>query len=305
MSQNKRQLRIVPRSAAGKAGGQAVSAHPETFPNVPARWLLSALGLMVLAAAGFVWITLCLLFWQGSWQLLYHPNSKVARTPASVGLAYDPIGFAATDTGKQRLRGWWIAAAPAVPGAPGLPGSTGSSGPTSAPLGPYTVLYLHGQSGNLGDSVNTLVRLHALGVNVFAFDYRGYGQSQFARPSERRWRQDANWALDYLIATRHVDPRTIVLEGDQLGANLALEIAATRPGLAGVVLESPVPNPMAAIFADPRARLVPARLLVQDRYNLKAAAASLHIPSLWFLPAQSSAQPPDAYRIAPSPKTLV
>ena len=165
-----------------------------------------------------------------------------------------------------RLTGWWIPAAP------------------DARESRYTFLYLHSQDGDLGDAVDHLAELHAAGVNVFAFDYRGYGQSEFGHPSEARWREDAGSALQYLTATRHIDPGTIVLDGSNLGADLALEVAAAHSELAGVVLESPIEDPMSAIFNDARATLVPAHLLVGDRYDLNAPAAALRIPSLWFLP---------------------
>lgn len=266
MPNKKPQLRVV----AGSQRARSSPAQPAQPPTVSPRWLLGAIALTLLAAIVCAWASLCLLFWQGSWQLLYHPSSKISITPASAGLPYSPVGFAATDTGQLRLQGWWIPAAP------------------DAPFRGYTILFLHGQNGNLGDSVDALARLHAAGANVFAFDYRGYGQSQFAHPSEARWRQDANWALAYLTGTRGIDPHTIVLAGDRLGANLALEVAAAHPHLAGVVLESPLLDPLSAVFDDPRAHLVPARLLVRDRYDLSAAAAELRIPSLWFLPANDS-----------------
>jgi pimeloyl-ACP methyl ester carboxylesterase len=237
-------------------------------PTVSGRWLLSAAGMALLAAAACAWITLCLLFWQGSWQLLYHPAPAVSRTPASVGLAFDPVAFATTEAGVPRLKGWWI---PAAPGARSR----------------YTVLYLHGQDGNLSNAVDDLAGLHALGVNVLAFDYRGYGQSQFAHPSEARWREDAEWALNYLSATRHVDAGTIILDGRDLGANLALEVAAEHPELAGVVLESPLDSPVEAIFSDPRAHLVPAHLLVRDRFDATLSATDLRIPSLWLVPGRA------------------
>ena len=90
-----------PESATKIAGGGghtvSRSAGMTTPPIVSGRWLLGAVALMVAAAALCGWCALCLLFWQGSWQLLYHPASAVARTPASAGLAFDSVGFAATD----------------------------------------------------------------------------------------------------------------------------------------------------------------------------------------------------------------
>lgn len=244
--------------------GNPVSSKPAP-PNVSARWLLAAAALMLAAAAACGWGAFCYVFWQGGWQLLYHPAGSVTRTPAGAGLAFDPVGFASTEAGEPRLRGWWIPAAP------------------DGRFRRYTVLCLHGQDGNLGDTVDALASLHSLGVNLLAFDYRGYGQSQFARPSEADWRQDAAWALGYLTGTRRIEPGTIILDGSGLGANLALEIAAEHPELAGVILRDPLARPVDAIFLDPRARLVPARLLVRDRFDSDEPASALRIPSLWLL----------------------
>jgi pimeloyl-ACP methyl ester carboxylesterase len=240
-------------------------------PTVSAKWLLGAVAITIPAAALCGWAVLCLLFWQGSWQLMYHPTAMVARTPASIGLAFNPVSFAVADTGEPQLQGWWIAAKPGE--------------------GRYTVLYLHSQNGNLGDTLDDLVNLHNAGTNVMAFDYRGFGQSLFAHPSESRGRQDAEWALSYLTSTRHIGPREIILAGNGLGANLALEIAAAHQDLAGVILESPLDSPESAIFDDPRAHLVPAHLLVSDRFALNPAAAALHIPSLWLLPNPPTGHP--------------
>jgi len=240
----------------------AVNAGSQPAPaTVSARWLLMALTLTVPAAVLFTWIVFCLLFWQGSWQLLYHPTSTVGRTPSNIGLAYDSISFAATDTGVAQLQGWWI--------------------PASAAR--YTALYLHDRTGNLGDTLNSLSDLHAAQLNVFSFDYRGYGQSQFEHPSEIRWREDATRALNYLTGTRHIDPHSIVIVGSGLGANLALEIAAEHPRLAAAVLESPLDSPVDIIFNDARAKLVPAKLMVRDRYDLIAPASALRVPSLWLM----------------------
>jgi pimeloyl-ACP methyl ester carboxylesterase len=271
MTGKKKGLEIVARGP-GQGGyktgaGKRAPAGPSEGsgpPQVPGRWLLGAVALAIGAAVLCAWCALCLLFWQGSWQLLYHPASVVMRTPSTAGLAFDAVGFASTDAGTPRLAGWWIAAAP------------------DAKFAGLTVLYLHGQDGNLGDSVDALARLHAAGVNVLALDYRGYGQSQFVRPSEAHWRQDAEWAMQYLTGTRHVAPGAIVLDGTALGANLALEEAAAHPELAGVIVESPLADPAHAIFSDARARMVPAHLLVRDCYDLNAAAANVRVPVLWF-----------------------
>jgi pimeloyl-ACP methyl ester carboxylesterase len=254
---------------------------------VSARWLLSGVAIAIAAALVFAWAALCILFWQGGWQLLYYPTSVVTRTPASVNLQFDSIGFATTASGEPRLRGWWI------------PASSQAR---------FTAIYLHGASGNLGDAVDTLAQIHTAGLNVFAFDYRGYGQSLFVHPSEASLREDADAAINYLTDTRHIPPSSIILFGSGLGANLALEAASAHPNLAGVVLEQPLESPSDAIFNDARSRLVPAHLLVRDRWDSNAAASNLLIPSLWLYRAPSrtsNAGVRQMYQKVPARKTLV
>lgn len=293
MPRKKTKLQIVPRKPPSTSKAEARDERSrEKAPLVSGRWLLFALCATLAAACFCGWVGLCLLFWQGSWQLLYHPAAVVTRTPASAGMAFDPVAFAVTDTGVPRLRGWWIPA------------------PQQSSLARFTVIYLHGQDGNLSDSVDALVRLHGVGVNVLAFDYRGYGSSQFARPSEAHLRQDANWAVEYLTGTRQIDAGSIVLNGTGLGANLALEVAAEHSELAGVVVDSPLDNPANAIFGDSRARLVPARLLVRDRYDIDAAAGALRAPLLWLDRADAAnrsgtTQVPETYKRVAAKKMLV
>lgn len=285
MARKKVQLEIVSRH------GRPAQRSGSVPPTVSGRWIMTALGVVLAIALVCVWGSFCLLFWQGAWQLLYHPTSRVTHTPATVGLGFEPVGFATTETGAPRLRGWWIPAA--------NPGGAR-----------YTVLYLHDRVGNLGDCVDKLVAIHAAGVNILAFDYRGYGQSEFVHPSEKHWREDAESALDYMTGTRRIAAKQIMVAGSGLGANLALEVAAAHAELGGVVLDEPLHAPADLVFSDARAKLVPARLLFRDRYALRPPAASLRVPSLWIVEArpQSTASGKGikaAYDAAFAPKTLV
>ena len=321
MSRKKAKLQVVagkraapPAAAPGKkpaparagrentARGNSAAAVPSQVPHqVSGRWLLKAVAGALLAACLCTWGALCLLFGQGYWQLLYHPSAAITRTPASVGLSFDSVGFATNSSGVTSLNGWWIAAPP----------NTATNASPNSTDGRYTVLFLHGADGNLSACVDHLAQFHAARVNVFAFDYRGYGQSQFAHPSETHWLDDANAALRYLIATRHIDPHNLVIDGSALGANLALELAAAHPDLAGVVAESPLENATSIIFSDARAQLVPAHWLAHDRWDLAASAAALRVPSLWFLPFPSQTQPgelprnPSFFEKVPAAKMFV
>jgi uncharacterized protein len=266
---------------AGKSHG-----GPQT---VSARWIGLAFGSVVAVAVLCVWGALCYAFWQGSWQLLYHPAAAVTHTPAEAEIAFSNISFDAIDAGVPQLQGWWI------------PAATGTGS---------TVLYFHGATGNLGDTVTGLARLHRAGLAVFTLDYRGYGQSQFAHPNETQWREDAESALHYLTDTRHVAAGTIIVAGQGLGADLALEVAAAHPELAGLIVEDPLLDPMSMLFQDPRARLVPAHWLVKDRWDLKAAAATLSVPSLWFCSSPvcgstKTGEEPAPFKAVQASKTIV
>ena len=273
-------------SAFEKAFQEMRHQPPGAYPDVPLKWLLKAAAGTLAAIAVLAWLAYCWIFWQGSWQLLYHPAEAVRRTPASVGLAYEPVRFGPDATGTALRTGWWVPAESAR----------------------WIVLYLHGADGNLGDTVDAVGALHRAGVAVFAIDYRGYGQSAKARPTEAGWLEDAGAAVDYLIGTRHLSPGGIVIYGQGLGADLAADLVAKHASLAGVVLERPSTEGAEAIFADARSRVVPARWLVQDRWDLTAAASSLRQPSLWLLEEPKpgvSATPPGAYSSVEVRKSLV
>jgi pimeloyl-ACP methyl ester carboxylesterase len=244
---------------------QRESGTRPVFQPVSAKWLLGALAAVLVGAAVCGWLVLCLLFWQGHWQLLYHPKAAITRTPASVGLAFEPVKFAATETGVTQLTGWWVPIENAR----------------------FTVLYLHGADGNLSDSVDMLAALHRNGLAVFAVDYRGYGLSTgkdaLPRPSEKQFRQDAEWSLSWLTQMRHLPADRILIAGSGLGANLAAEVAADHSELAGVILDEPLSDAMAPVYGDSRSRLVPVSWMVKDRWDLATAAGAVRVPSLWLL----------------------
>ncbi|MGA8042913.1 MAG: alpha/beta fold hydrolase [Terracidiphilus sp.] len=276
------------KSRATPSTPRAASAHADQPSLISGRWLAVAVGATVAAAAICAWAALCLLFWQGSWQLLFHPSAAITRTPASIGLAFEPVSFSPDSAGQPQLQGWWIPHSPAARD---------------------TVLYLHGADGNLSNTVDALQPFAAAGLNIFVFDYRGYGQSARAHPSEARWRQDAEAALTYLTATRHIPASALILAGSGLGANLALQLAAAHPELAGVLLDQPLADPMRPVFGDPRAKLVPSHALVSDRFDLNAPAAALRVPLLWFhridLDHARHIDSPTAYQYVTARKSIV
>jgi hypothetical protein len=85
----------------------------EPPPQISGKWLLRALVISLVTAAACAYLTLCLLFYQGQWQIVFHPSRTITSTPGTVGLRFDEVRFDATESGELQLEGWWIPAEPA------------------------------------------------------------------------------------------------------------------------------------------------------------------------------------------------
>lgn len=252
-------------------------------PLVSTRWLLTAIGIMVGVAALCAYGTLCLLFYQGQWQMLFHPSRSVQKTPAAAGLRFDDIHFNYTETGQAQLTGWWI------------PADSGSR------YSADTVLYLHDGKGSLSDTIPQLAALHALGIGVFAIDYRGFGKSSGTHPTERMANDDANAAWIYLTSTRHLPMQSIVLYGSGTGATFAAELAARYA--APVILEDPNP-PASAIFkTDARTHILPMFLLQNETLDPTSTLAHLATPKLFLDRSPAHDRTAKLFKAAADPKT--
>ena len=63
-----------------------------------------------------------------------------------------------------------------------------------------TILYLHGNAGNIGHRLLNAQGLYSsIGCNVALLEYRGYGRSE-GSPSEEGICLDAQAALDFLLS---------------------------------------------------------------------------------------------------------
>lgn len=272
--------KLPPKNAAKRRAKHPTPTAPIT---VSARWLGGAVAAVVALAAVCAYAALCLLFYQGQWQLVQHPSKTITATPASQGIHYDEIRFDYTETGMARLDGWWIPAA------------------AGARWSQSTLLYLHDGRGSLSNYVEDLATLHSLGINIFAFDYRGFGRSAGARPLERRMTEDADAAWSYLTDTRHAAPKTIVVCGAGIGASLAAELAARRMP-AGMILDGPNEPAREIIGRDARAKILPLGLLLTERFDPAEALKSSPVPKLFLDRNGRSARTDQLYRLAAFPK---
>jgi pimeloyl-ACP methyl ester carboxylesterase len=273
-------VKQTPKEALAAAWKETV--RPQQQPLISGKWLLSALGVVIAAAAFCAYATFCLLFYQGSWQLIFHPSRTVTNTPS---VPYQEIQFDYTETGKPQLTGWWIPCE------------------SNARYASNTILFLHDGRGSLSDTVSQLQTLHDLGINVFAFDYRGFGKSADLHPSEASMNQDADAARAYVSETRHLPAHSIILYGNGLGASIAATTAIRHPEILAVILEDISPSAAMLFAADARTKFLPVRLLTSDRFTPDETLRTLQTPK-FFLDRNHSPQTQYAFQIAGTPKKL-
>lgn len=183
---------------------------------------------------------------------LYHPDKEIPQTPTNLGLAYEDINFK-TDDGNL-LHSWFVP-------------SKGAKA---------TVLYCHGNAGNIYHRLYKTKFFHEMGVNFFIFDYRGYGKST-GKPSEKGLYKDAQAAYDYLASRDDVDKNKIVVYGKSLGGPVAADLCNNRKACA-LILEGSFAS--VALRAQQLYPFLPMKFLITQKYDTMAKVKNLYIPKL-------------------------
>ncbi|MFH1768224.1 MAG: alpha/beta hydrolase [Candidatus Omnitrophota bacterium] len=142
---------------------------------------------------------------------IFFPSQEIENTPSIFGLKYEDIFIPAPDGIK--LNAWFIP-------------SEGSK---------YTLLFFHGNAGNISTRLDKIQILNSINTNVFIVDYRGYGLSE-GKSNEKNAYTDAEIAYDYLINERKLQPSNIIVYGESLGGAMAVDLAAKKK-IKGIILE--------------------------------------------------------------------
>lgn len=145
-------------------------------------------------------------------KMIFFPGKRIVDTPGSIGLHYEDVYLVTED--DVRIHGWYV---PRVDEK-------------------ATVLFFHGNAGNISHRLDSISIFHDLGLSVFIIDYRGYGRSE-GRPSEKGTYRDAMAAWNYLVDERRLRPDEIIVFGRSLGGGVAAGLAA-RVTPAAIILES-------------------------------------------------------------------
>jgi len=134
---------------------------------------------------------------------VFHPSKELRYTPDYFNIEYKNV-FVDVG-GNVALNGWFL----------------------MNPKASSTLLFFHGNAGNIADRLTKLDYFYQLGLNVFIIDYRGFGQSQ-GFSTVTNMKKDAVKIYDYLRARKDVDASKIIVYGESLGGVPAVEVASQR-----------------------------------------------------------------------------
>lgn len=208
------------------------------------------LWILLVIAAGYILLLLTMYLFQNN--LIYYPDKEVSYTPSSVGLDYEEVWLTTND--GVRIHGWYV--------------------PTDQARG--TILFSHGNAGNISGRMETLRIFHQLNMNVLMYDYRGYGKSE-GKTNEQGTYSDALAVWEYLINEQQKSPDTIVIMGRSLGGGVSAWLA-TQTNPAALILESTFTS--ATDLAQELYPFVPARWLMEIEYPTRQYIKNLGVPKL-------------------------
>jgi len=207
-------------------------------------WIVIIIAGVYVAFAGYLFI------FQSNY--VYYPERTLITDPGNIGLSFENVSFETTD--GLKLSGWFIP----CEGARGV------------------ILFCHGNAGNISHRLDSIQIFHRLGLAVFIFDYRGYGQSE-GKPSESGTYRDVEAAWHYLVEERQVSPGKIVVFGRSLGGAVAAWQARSHtPG--ALILESvftSMPDIAAKLYP-----YLPVKLLSRFKYDTEEYLKGINCPVL-------------------------
>ncbi|MGD1951682.1 MAG: alpha/beta hydrolase [Leptolyngbyaceae cyanobacterium] len=249
--------------------------------------------LLTLAGSGAgLYAALCVGLYFYQTRLIFKPTPLITQTPDDYQIAYEEVWI--SQAGKaspgEGLHAWWL---------PSLPGALSEYG--------LTLLYLHGNSQNIGANLGLAHRYQQMGFNVLLVDYRGYGLSPGPFPNEERVYEDAIAAYRYLTETRQIAADRLWLFGHSLGGAIAIELSAQRPA-AGLIAQSTFSSMLQAVQFSSQYDWVPVDWILTQRFDSLAKVPQLDLPVLFIHGVEddttASVMSEQLYALSPLPKQL-
>jgi fermentation-respiration switch protein FrsA (DUF1100 family) len=235
---------------------------------------------IIIIVAGICAVSIALVYIFQS-RFVYFPIRTLSTDPSSIGLRFEDVYFETED--GVTLHGWFIP----HDGARGV------------------ILFCHGNAGNISHRLDSIRVFHRLGLDVFIFDYRGYGQSE-GKPTERGTYEDAEAAWRYLIEEHQVIPSEVVVFGRSIGGAVGAWLAQNhKPRL--LILESTFTS-----LRDVAATLYPffpVKRLLRFEYNTAEYLGGVNCPVLIIHSRNDEIMPfsqgQQLFEVAREPKTFL
>jgi len=211
-----------------------------------------------MTAAG-LYLALLVLLWFAESHLIFFPGNQRTLVPPAARLGLQPERVAFTTDDGVQIVGWIMPAAQSTNG--------------------FWLLICHGNAGNLSEFERPAhyAALRDVGLNLLAFDYRGYGESG-GTASEQGLYRDADAAYRYLTEERGVPASRIILFGHSLGSAVAIHLASRSPA-AGLIVEGALTSTVNR--GQELYPFVPVRLLARSRFSSIDKVAGIRIPKLF------------------------
>ncbi|MDG5767676.1 alpha/beta hydrolase [Balneolales bacterium ANBcel1] len=233
--------------------------------------------IIVIVAGGYAAVVLLMYLLQSAF--IYFPTRSIVATPDIAGMEYEEVFLHTED--DVRIHGWYV--------------------PAERDRG--TLLFFHGNAGNISGRIESVGQFHSLGLNVLIIDYRGYGKSE-GRPTQDGTYRDAKAAWRYLTEVREESPGRIVLFGRSLGGGVAAWLASEADAGA-LALESTFTS--AVDLASELYPFFPVRRLLHIRYPVKSLLPEVGMPVMIAHSPQDEVVPfahgQALYETASEPKT--
>jgi uncharacterized protein len=168
------------------------------------------------------------------------------------------------------------------------------------------MLYLHGARWDVRSSARRMRSMHELGFSVLGIDYRGFGQSSDALPSEDGMYDDALAAWLWLALQRPQAERH--LYGHSLGASIAVRLASEQNNAAGLIVEGGFTSALDVVNST-WWRWLPMQRLITQRLDAASRIDKINAPLLVVHGSLDTMVSPDLgralYERAKQPKRFV
>ena len=138
-----------------------------------------------------------------------------------------------------------------------------------------TILFFHGNAGELGARTYKLNKFNDLDLNFLIISWRGFSGNN-GKPTEQGLYKDAQKAVEWL-EKKGINKKDIILYGESLGTGIAVELA-TKNEYSGIILESPYTS-----MIDMGKRFypfLPISILQKDKYNSLKKLSMIKSPIL-------------------------